>query len=51
MTKEQTMKRRYRYRSAITGYYVTERFARAHPRTTVKEAVGRAPARKTARKR
>jgi hypothetical protein len=29
----------YRYRSAITGRYVSERYARRHPRTTVRERV------------
>ena len=28
----------YRYRSAITGRYVTAKYARRHPRTTVREA-------------
>lgn len=31
----------YRYRSAVTGRYVSEEFARAHPRETVRELVAR----------
>lgn len=27
----------FRYRSAITGLYVTESYAKRHPKTTVKE--------------
>ncbi len=27
----------FRYRSAITGLYVTENYAKRHPKTTVKE--------------
>ena len=27
----------YRYRSAITGLYVTERYAKKHPKTTIRE--------------
>ena len=30
---------RYRYRSAITGRWVSEAFAKRHPRTTVRERV------------
>jgi hypothetical protein len=33
-------------RSAITGRYVTKRYARAHPRTTVVEASKRRSAKK-----
>lgn len=29
----------YRYRSAVTGRYVTAEYAAANPRTTVREAV------------
>ena len=25
------------YRSAVTGRYITERYAKSHPRTTVRE--------------
>ena len=32
------MRRRYRYRSAITGRYVSAAWARSHPRTTVRES-------------
>lgn len=27
----------YRYRSAITGLYVTESYAKKHPKTTIRE--------------
>ncbi len=30
------MKRRYIYRSATTGRYVTEKWAKAHPETTMR---------------
>lgn len=33
------MKKRYRYRSAISGHFVTAKYARAHPKTTVRERV------------
>lgn len=29
----------YRYRSAIWGHFVSERFAKRHPKTTVRERV------------
>lgn len=31
------MKRKYRYRSAITGRFVSEKYAKRNPKTTVKE--------------
>jgi hypothetical protein len=31
----------YRYRSAVTGRFVGERYAKRHPRTTVKETLKR----------
>lgn len=31
--------KKYRYRSAITGKYVTRLYALLHPRTTVRETV------------
>jgi hypothetical protein len=31
------MKRKYRYRSAITGRFVSEKYAQKHPTTTVRE--------------
>ena len=31
--------KRFRYRSAITGRYVSEAFARRNPSTTVREAL------------
>lgn len=33
------MKRRFRYRSSVTGRYVTKAFAEKNPRTTVRELV------------
>ena len=30
-------KKKRKYRSAITGRYVTEKYAKKHPKTTVKE--------------
>ena len=33
------MMRGYRYRSAVTGRYVTKRYATRHKRTTVRERV------------
>lgn len=32
-------KRKYRYRSAITGRYCTAKYAAKHPKTTVRESV------------
>ena len=32
------MKQNYRYRSAITGRYVSAEFARCNPKTTVRES-------------
>lgn len=32
-------KRRYRYRSSVTGAFVSEAFAKAHPRETTREEV------------
>lgn len=29
--------KKYRYRSAITGHFVTAKYAKRHPRTTVRE--------------
>lgn len=39
--KEKNMKKtkKYRYRSSITGYFVTEKYARKHPKTTEKELI------------
>lgn len=37
--KKQTHRFRYRYRSAINGYFVTAKYAQKHPRTTVAESV------------
>ncbi len=34
-----TRKPAYRYRSAITGRYVSAAYAKRHPTTTVREAV------------
>ena len=34
-----TSKPKYRYRSAITGHYVTKEFAEENPDTTVKEEI------------
>lgn len=31
---------KYRYRSAITGGFVTEAYAKRHPKTTVRERIG-----------
>lgn len=31
------MKHKYRYRSAITGRFVSEKYAKKHTKTTVKE--------------
>ena len=33
------MKIRYRYRSAKTGWFVTAKYAKRYPRTTVRERV------------
>lgn len=33
------MKHTYRYRSAVTGKFVTAAYARLHPRLTVRERV------------
>lgn len=38
------MKRAYRYRSAITGRYVSAEYARSNPSTTVRETVKAATA-------
>lgn len=39
--KEKNMKKtkKYRYRSSITGYFVTEKYAKKHPKTTEKEEI------------
>jgi hypothetical protein len=34
---DRAMKRKYRYRSAITGRFVSEKYAKRNPKTTVKE--------------
>lgn len=31
----------YRYRSAKTGYFVSEKYAKRHPKTTVREKVAK----------
>jgi len=31
--------KKVRYRSAVTGHFVTEKYAKKHPKTTVKETV------------
>lgn len=41
--KRKQAKRFARFRSAITGQYVTEEYARAHPETTVAETVKQKP--------
>jgi hypothetical protein len=37
--KTRKARRRYRYRSAVWGRFVSEAYAKAHPRTTVRERV------------
>lgn len=37
------MAKKYRYRSAVTGEYVSRLYALLHPSTTVKERVGDTP--------
>tara|TARA_R110002110_G_scaffold415794_1_gene656135 strand:- start:4835 stop:4966 length:132 start_codon:yes stop_codon:yes gene_type:complete len=31
--------KKYRHRSAISGHYVTKKYAESHPKTTVKEKI------------
>lgn len=38
------MKPQYRYRSAITGLYVSKAYAQKHPEKTVRERVQQKPA-------
>lgn len=40
-----TRKTTYRYRSAITGRYVSAAYAKQHPKETVREAVKACPVR------
>lgn len=37
--RRDAFKRRYRFRSAVTGEYVTRLYALMHPRETIKERV------------
>lgn len=37
MKKKSKYKTRYIYRDAVTGAFVTEAYAKRHPRTTVRE--------------
>ncbi len=39
LIKGSHMRTKYKYRSAKTGHYVTEEYAKANPDTTVREAV------------